>query len=192
MRISFLKIYYSRVIKKIIGLLTPQEQLLDEYESYLDFISTYFWRKGLEKKDVYNQAYLKLYETHQEFPTITDKILKNKVTHTLWNYLRKEQRYRKKYFSFEDLYSDKKTCSERKFSDKVGDQITEEYVRDNDRLFSINILGSIEDEQEKEILNMYLLYGYKDREIADFYKLSHQRINKIKSRALKKIKEYLL
>ena len=46
--------------------------------------------------------------------------------------------------------------------------------------------------REQTIIKMYYIDGYKEREIADRYNLTHQRINKIKSRALEKMKNFLL
>ena len=171
-------------------LLTPQ-QLLDKYKDYLDFISNYYHR-SLEKDDAYNQAYMELLGIYREFPTITDKKLKNKVTHKLWSYVRKERRNRIKNIGFGVSLNDKKNIFKKDISNEVNDQIIQEYLRNNNRLIPVNILESIEEKQEKEIINMYFFYGYKEKEIAKYYNLSHQRINKIKSRALKKIKNFLL
>ena len=110
----------------------------------------------------------------------------------LWNYIRKERRNRIKNIGFGVSLNDKKNIFKKDISNEVNDQITQEYIRDNNRLIPVNILESIEDKQEKEIINMYFFYGYKEKEIAKYYNLSHQRINKIKSRALKKIKNFLL
>lgn len=170
-------------------LLTPQH-LLDKYEKYLDFISTKFKYKGLEKDDVYNQAYLELLELYLQFPGITEKKLKNKVTHKLWNYLRKEQRYWNNNTNIDAILDvDDEENDKWNVIDK---QTAKVYFRDYNRSIPFDILESIEEKQGKEIINMYFFYGYKEKEIAKYCNLSQQRINKIKSRALKKIKEFLL
>lgn len=167
------------------SLLTPQ-QLLDKYEKYLNYISTYFKYKGLEKDDVYNQAYLELLELYLQFPGIIEKKLKNKVTHKLWNYYRKEKRHWDNNTNLDAILD--LDDEENDNWNEIDKKTAREYLRNNNRSVPIDIL----DLREKEIIKMYYNFGYKEKEIANYYNLSHQRINKIKSKALKKMKNALL
>jgi len=55
------------------------------------------------------------------------------------------------------------------------------------------MFDAIEDlrEREQRILNLYYNFGYKDREIANLYKISRSGVTKIRNRALEKCKEQL-
>ena len=221
MRISFLKIYYSRVIKKIIGLPTPQQKLLDKFERLLNKISNQYVNKGLNREDAYQQAYLELLETYLQYPEITDRKLINKVYDNIRTYYRREINYRSKKTSLDfildgdddeddenlsklDIFINKKYSHyyhQINQTDRLeieADQLTRTEI--NKSLFDLNliqktvinkafdILGS----REKQIIKMYFFLGYREEEIATYFKVSQQRINLIKNKALMKMSNTLL
>ena len=166
-------------------LLAPQ-QLLDKYKDYLDFISNKFKYKGLEKNDVYNQAYLELLKLCLQFPETTDIKLKSKVTHKLENYYRKEKKHWDNDISINAILDEDDDEDDK--PNVIDKQTAKEYFRTCNRSIPTDIL----DLREKEIIDMYYFFRYKEEEIANHYNLSHQRINKIKSKALKKMRNALL
>ena len=74
------------------------------------------------------------------------------------------------------------------FLDEREKQNAKEYSKNYYPKIPIDIL----DLREQKIIKMYYFLGYKEKEIANYFNLSHQRVNKIKSRALKKLKNALL
>ena len=59
-----------------------------------------------------------------------------------------------------------------------------------------NILGEVDLEKgykrltkrERKIINLYYLEGYKDEEIADFYGITQQVINRLRRKGINKLK----
>lgn len=165
-----------------IHLLTPQ-QLLDKYEKNLYYLSCKYARKGLEKDEAYNQAYLELLEIYLQTPEITDFKPIRKASDKLRNYYRKELKYWNNNISLDALL-DKNS----NFLEEREKQNAKEYSKNYYPKIPIDIL----DLREQKIIKMYYFLGYKEKEIANYFNLSHQRVNKIKSTALKKMKNALL
>ena len=61
-----------------------------------------------------------------------------------------------------------------------------------------NILSNIDLEKgyerltqrERKIINLYYLEGYIDKEIASYYKVTRENINKLRKNGLNKLKKY--